>query len=564
LPPAIAEEIMDDSVDLPQVWEPSALRVRHYGTICYASEGLAFVNDTFNPYFEWFGIAGAESRPNHYALLGLKPFESDPSAITAACQQRISVLKKASAGAHEALRRQVFEELATAKRTLCDPALKQRYDERLRQHVQNRRLGKSAVRSSSATVAQTTQKPAGVNLLPPTRVAPSEANESNGFLECEDSDDLLPPTTGEAAMVGRPAGAHHAASAHVVSAGEPGIMQTSAAAAEPGDALTGVVSSRLATARTAARQLASRRQKSQRFAVAASLLLLSAAGAALGVGYATGYIRIGRANGDAAELASNGNVPPAETTKSTTSNGESDRASADANMTSVSSDAHEQADSNRRPPAMTETEPQKVVDSSSPSPEKPTEAEPAKPSPMPDAAQITKFRGVLSAARTAMGERKFEEADRHIAEATKLAATEEQQRFVAAMEAVRSDVDEFWKAVEEGHKGLEEAGELQVGSTIVSVVEANADQLVIRLNGQNRRYKRDQLPAGLAVAIAKKWFDDRPENKEILGAFYFVDPRMEVAEAKRLWEEAAAGGVDVKDLLGLLPVVAGPSATKQP
>ena len=40
------------------------------------------VKDSFNPYTEWLGIAQARRRPNHYALLGLKPFESDAGAIT--------------------------------------------------------------------------------------------------------------------------------------------------------------------------------------------------------------------------------------------------------------------------------------------------------------------------------------------------------------------------------------------------------------------------------------------------------------------------------------------------
>ena len=87
---------------------------------------------------------------------------------------------------------------------------------------------------------------------------------------------------------------------------------------------------------------------------------------------------------------------------------------------------------------------------------------------------------------------------------------------------------------------------------------------MIRVNGQNRRYKADQLPAGVAVAIAKKWFDDRPDNKVILGAFYFVNPRSNVADAKGLWEEAAGGGVDVKDMLALLSLAIESPDSKKP
>ena len=150
----------------------------------------------------------------------------------------------------------------------------------------------------------------------------------------------------------------------------------------------------------------------------------------------------------------------------------------------------------------------------------------------------------------------MDDAKKHIAEAGELAVSQNQKRLVASFAALQTHVAAFWEAVEEGMKGLEDAGELQVGSTLVSVVEASEDQLIIRVNGQNHRYTADKLPAGVAAAIAKKWFDDRPENKVILGAFYFVDPRSDVANAKRLWEEAASGGVDVKDMLAVLPIAA--------
>ena len=185
------------------------------------------------------------------------------------------------------------------------------------------------------------------------------------------------------------------------------------------------------------------------------------------------------------------------------------------------------------------------------------------PEPPPDPAGGKVSKHTLLRAQ-ALGERKPDAAKEHIAEAGELAASKEQMRLVASFEVLETHVAAFWEAVGEGMKGLEEAGELQVGSTLVSIVEASDELLVIRVNGQNRRYKADQLPAGVAVAIAKKWFDDRPDNKVILGAFYFVNPRSDVADAKRLWEEAAGGGVDVKDMLALLPLASESSSTKKP
>jgi hypothetical protein len=160
----------------------------------------------------------------------------------------------------------------------------------------------------------------------------------------------------------------------------------------------------------------------------------------------------------------------------------------------------------------------------------------------------------LAAARKALGERNAQAAKEHIAAAEQLAAAGEPKLLVEGFKALPKYVDGFWEAVGEGIKGLEEAGELKVGNMFVSIVEMGSGQLTIRANGKNHRYPLNELPAGLAVAIARRWLDDRPDNKVYLGAFYFVDPRTDVAEAKRLWEEAASAGVNVKGLLALLPI----------
>jgi hypothetical protein len=181
-----------------------------------------------------------------------------------------------------------------------------------------------------------------------------------------------------------------------------------------------------------------------------------------------------------------------------------------------------------------------------------TATKPADPPVDPE--QSARFTAELAAARKALGERNSQAAAERIAAAERLAASAEQRDLVAGFQTLPKYVDGFWEAVREGLKGLEEAGELQIGNTFVSIVEVGSNRLTIRANGQNRRYPLDELPAGLAVAIAKRWFDDRPENKLGLGAFYFVDPRTDVAEAKRYWEEAASAGVDVKRFLALLSI----------
>jgi hypothetical protein len=279
-------------------------------------------------------------------------------------------------------------------------------------------------------------------------------------------------------------------------------------------------------------------------------VLLVVMAAAFAVGYASGLIRIGPlttvAQNNSARSESSSleadiddagveqppqaiEAPPAEATKTFSATKTSQPAS----------------DNNaRKPGESSNSEPEPASDR--------TESKPADP-PV-DPAQAARFKAELAAARKALGERNTQAAKERIAAAERLATSKEQKELVAAFQTLPKYVDGFWEAMREGLKGLEEAGELTVGSTIVSVVEVSTQRLTIRANGQNRRYALDELPAGIAVAIAKKWFDDRPDNKVYLGAFYFVDPRTDVAVAKRLWEEAASAGVDVKNLLALLPI----------
>ena len=47
----------------------------------------------FDPYYKWLGIPPEDEPPNHYRLLGLRQFESDPEVIEAASDQRMAHLR---------------------------------------------------------------------------------------------------------------------------------------------------------------------------------------------------------------------------------------------------------------------------------------------------------------------------------------------------------------------------------------------------------------------------------------------------------------------------------------
>ncbi|MCS7304197.1 MAG: hypothetical protein NZ602_03700 [Thermoguttaceae bacterium] len=85
----------------------------------------------FDPYLKWLGIRGPGRPPNHYRLLGLNLFESDPDVISHAADARIAHVRNFCTGPHRALAEKILEELKTAKSTLLDPAQKAAYDQQL-------------------------------------------------------------------------------------------------------------------------------------------------------------------------------------------------------------------------------------------------------------------------------------------------------------------------------------------------------------------------------------------------------------------------------------------------
>jgi hypothetical protein len=196
-----------------------------------------------------------------------------------------------------------------------------------------------------------------------------------------------------------------------------------------------------------------------------------------------------------------------------------------------------------------------------PNPQTPTATPTPKPEPNPTASQqptpeqAAVFDKTLRVAYDALAGRDVAAAKRALADAEPLAINEEQQSRLRGMQVVLQGVESFWKAAREGLKGLigtNEDLELESG-TRVGVVEAAPDFLILRIAGQNKRYEFADLPPGLALLLAKRWFDaSAPSTKVFLGAFQFVDPRGDEEDVRQLWETAGRAGVATDDLMSLL------------
>lgn len=89
----------------------------------------------FDPYHKWLGIPPEDQPPNHYRLLAVRLFESDPDVIESAADQRMAHLRTHQAGQHSALSQKLLNEVAAAKVCLLNPEKKARYDESLRREA---------------------------------------------------------------------------------------------------------------------------------------------------------------------------------------------------------------------------------------------------------------------------------------------------------------------------------------------------------------------------------------------------------------------------------------------
>ena len=93
------------------------------------------VEDSFDPYHRWLGIPPKHQPPDHYRLLGIELFESDPEVVRDAAERQMAHVRRYALGKHAELSQRILNELAAAKSCLIDPAKKTQYDARLRSQL---------------------------------------------------------------------------------------------------------------------------------------------------------------------------------------------------------------------------------------------------------------------------------------------------------------------------------------------------------------------------------------------------------------------------------------------
>ena len=191
---------------------------------------------------------------------------------------------------------------------------------------------------------------------------------------------------------------------------------------------------------------------------------------------------------------------------------------------------------------------------------KPAPPEPTPPAPMPPSkvklkrSEVEALIKALTAAREAISEHNFGAADVQISKAQSLAELPKHHEAVIRLKEICEYVKQFRLALIAAVREMQPGQMFQVGaSTQVTFVAGSADRVTVRAAGSNKTYSFNDMPSGLAMAIADfKLPVDEPMSRVIKGAYLATHKRgtSETQDrAQTLWSEAQAAGVSIVHLM---------------
>ena len=88
--------------------------------------------ENFDPYYKWLGIPPKYQPPDHYRLLGIEIFESDPEVIEVSADKQVDYLKRCATGPNVEFSQKLLNEISAARLCLLNPAKKAAYDATLK------------------------------------------------------------------------------------------------------------------------------------------------------------------------------------------------------------------------------------------------------------------------------------------------------------------------------------------------------------------------------------------------------------------------------------------------
>ena len=170
-----------------------------------------------------------------------------------------------------------------------------------------------------------------------------------------------------------------------------------------------------------------------------------------------------------------------------------------------------------------------------------------------DREEAEALSSALKAARRSLQVQDFDAAGESLARAHGIARRPKHMELVERLEELTHYAQEYWAAIDDAWNDLSAGIELQVGNTIVIVVEVESEKIKVRVAGGNRRYTRDKLPSGLQKAIIESWLDPSAASSDVIrGAFYATQDPPNNQAAGDHWKLAQQHGAQVEKLTLIL------------
>jgi hypothetical protein len=163
------------------------------------------------------------------------------------------------------------------------------------------------------------------------------------------------------------------------------------------------------------------------------------------------------------------------------------------------------------------------------------------------------FSRSVNRARGALARRELELARKHLDRARELATADEHHVQLRQLDALHAELVRFVEAVEAGIPKFNASDELTVGDRVMIVVESGPGRLTVRDEGQRREFTAADMPAELALHVAKAGIDENSAAaRRAFGAFHAAVAEGDRELARELWQQAAAEGQEMALLEPLL------------
>lgn len=481
--------------------------------------------EAFDPYLQWLGIRDTQRPPNHYRLLGVELFETDPEVLHNAVDRQMAHIRTFQSGKRSAESQRLLNELAGAKICLLNVEKKAAYDAKLKTELEAAGNAGAPGISGQGVVVSLWGPPVPVPPPPPPPPPPLPP--------------LIAPPVVENTVP--------AAAVDPLAVSIPGMVDLVSPAAEPEVPVSSPVEVPGWTARLKTAWLG---EQAQAFDAAAGpqpmavrwqkLSMIAVIAAIVSVVLSALIVLFG---------GPEEKTPPDPKPKQTTSpfdSGERDGSSSEGRKTES--------------PAAKKSEPSKTPDkdgkgkgstpSSGTAATKGTDEKTAKsgdpktpPGPLPP------FRELRRTAKMAMRTRELERARQNLILAKQASGDSDDNRSIEHLTRLLESLEDFWRAVAAGMAELKPGDMLRISGQAFPVVECTSEQLVLQRGDAKLPFRLRTMPCDLALAIARQKLPDQAASWYNAAVFLAMDMGGDRNLALLLAQEAQKRGQSIEPLL---------------